>query len=94
MKDNEDIDVYVVDVGKNYLHEIKELWAFVSVDEHGEGLVSELINGMWFPFVCADIKRLNDLRPRAEKIAKKAGRTIRLIKLSNREVITTIIGGN
>lgn len=78
----------------NYLEKITEMYAFVSVDEGGEGVVGMTmpINGRetFMPFVCADKARMESLKPIAIKIAKESNKTIRLIKLDNRKVLETI----
>jgi uncharacterized Zn finger protein len=75
----------------NYLEKITELYAFVSVDEGGEGVIGESINiGMrntFMPFVCADKERMESLKPRAKEIAKLSGKKIKLIRLTTREEI-------
>ena len=75
----------------NYLEKITELYAFVSVDEGGEGVICQQIempNGKTFmPFVCADKDRMESLKPLAIKIGKLGNRKVKLIKLSAREEI-------
>lgn len=75
----------------NYLEKITEMYAFVSVDEGGEGVVGMTmpVNGRetFMPFVCADKKRMEQLKPIATDISKKSGKTIKLIKLTNRKDI-------
>lgn len=79
---------------KNYLEKITEMYAFVSVDECGEGIVGMTmpIGGRetFMPFVCADKDRMESLKPIAMQIAKASSKTIRLIKLTNRIVLETI----
>ncbi len=75
----------------NYLEKITEIYAFVSVDVGGEGVVGMEINvnnrPTFMPFVCADLERVRDLRPIARDMAKQTGQKIKLIKLSVREEI-------
>lgn len=78
---------------KNTLPAIECLYAFVSVDagDGNEGLVGAPLGPVGcMPMIAADEKRLEQLIPMAEAIAKKFGMTIRLIKLSHREVIKEI----
>jgi hypothetical protein len=79
---------------KNYLEKITEMYAFVSVDEGGEGVVGMTmpVNGRetFMPFVCADKQRMEALKPIAKKIAQESGKTIKLIKLTNRKDIETL----
>lgn len=77
----------------NTLPSIECLYAFVSVDpeDGNEGLVGAPFGGMpLMPMIAADEKRLEQLIPTAEFIAKKFNMKIRLIKLSHREVIKEI----
>lgn len=73
----------------NYLERITELYAFVSVDEGGEGLVAQQVNFngqmMLMPFVASDMARMNDLRTMAKDMALRANKTIKLIRLTHRE---------
>lgn len=79
---------------KNYLPKIEEVYCFVSVDEGGEGVISDTIqlNGqtMIMPFVCADKNRMESLKPLAKEISKMSGKKIKLIKLTCREEIEDI----
>jgi hypothetical protein len=78
----------------NYLEKITEIYAFVSIDEGGEGVVGMTmpINGRetFMPFVCADKQRMESLKPIAKQIAKESGKQIKLIKLTNRKDIETL----
>lgn len=78
----------------NYLEKITEIYAFVSVDEGGEGVVGMTlpIDGRetFMPFVCADKSRMESLKPIAKDIAKASGKTIKLIKMTNRKDIETL----
>jgi len=71
----------------NYLDKIIELYAFVSKDEGGEGLIGMVMNGTFMPFVCADKDRMESLKPHAKNIAKESGKKVKLIKLTCREEI-------
>ncbi len=75
----------------NYLEKITEVYVFVSVDENGEGIIGQTMDinnqNVFMPFVCADKARLESMRPLAQQIAKENDIKIRLIKLTNREVI-------
>lgn len=78
---------------KNYL-KIEEIFAFISTDENGEGVIADtmIMHGelMQMPFVCADKARVDSLRKRAKEIAKMSGKKIKLIRLSLREDIEEI----
>ena len=77
----------------NYLEHIHELYAFVSVDEGGEGLVAQTVNfngkETVMPFVASDLSRLNDLRAMAKDMALRYNKKIKLIRLSHREELET-----
>ncbi len=74
----------------NYLEKITELYAFVSVDEGGEGVVAQMVpdpdgSKTFLPFVCSDKARVNSLRPLVQEMVKASGRKIKLIRLTVRE---------
>lgn len=71
---------------------ITELWAFIAVgDDDEEGVIgAKMPNGSWLPFVMADNRRLEQLRPMAEDIAEASGKTVRLVRFSVREDIETL----
>lgn len=70
---------------------ISDIYAYLSVDEDGnEGLIGELINGAWMPFVACDKARLDSLEPIAQRVAQRTGRPVRLIHLSTRTEIKTL----
>lgn len=77
----------------NYLEKITEVYVFASVDEGGEGVVGQVVDMLgrevFMPFVCADKKRMESLKPLAQKIAKETGKKIKLIRLSTREELET-----
>ena len=75
---------------------ILTLSAFVSInpDDDEEGVLGELVNGVWMPFIGADPDRVASLRPRAEAIAKAAGRDVELVRFSVRESLEVIHGGD
>lgn len=73
----------------NYLGKITEIYAFVSIDEGGEGVIGQTIpmggREVFMPFVCADKDRMESLRPLALNIAKMGNKRVKLIKLTQRE---------
>jgi hypothetical protein len=78
---------------KNTLPSIECIYAFVSVDaeDGNEGLVAAPLGPVGcMPMIAADEKRLANLIPIAEEVAKRFNMKIRLIKLSHREVIKEI----
>lgn len=70
---------------------IDEVFAFVSVDDEGEGICGFMRpNGQWMPLVGADMKRVESLRPIAKDIARSSGKTIRLLHFSTRRELEVI----
>lgn len=48
---------------------ITELYAFVAIAEDGEGLMGGMApNGQWFPFIGADLERVEQLKSIADKV--------------------------
>lgn len=78
---------------KNTLPSIEQVFLFVSVDakDGNEGVVGAPLGPVGcMPMVAADEKRLAQLIPMAEAIAKATNVKIRLIRLSHREVVQEI----
>jgi hypothetical protein len=77
---------------KNTLPQIDHVYMFVSVDpdDGNEGVVAAPVEGVLMPLVAADDKRLECLMPLAKELATMGNMKIRLIKLSNREVVKEI----
>jgi len=76
---------------------ISEVWAWISSNEEGEGVlaIQALMDGelMWMPLISADQERMAALRPQAIGIAQRKQMTIKLIHLSTREDLETIEPG-
>lgn len=77
------------------LDRIDAVWAWISSDETGEGVLAAPIGpgGSIVPLVAADEARLASIRPWALAIGEASGRQIRLIRLSMREEIEVIENG-
>jgi hypothetical protein len=71
----------------NYLPRIEHIWAFLSVDEGGEGVVSMTTKFGHMPMVAADEMRVKQLRPIAQAVAAQTGVRIRLVKFTVREEV-------
>lgn len=74
----------------NYLEKITEVYAFVSVDEGGEGIIGQTIEmpgkgEVFMPFVCADKARMESLKPIAKHVSRIGKKKVKLIRLSVRE---------
>jgi len=69
----------------NFLARIDSIWAFLSVDEGGEGVCAMPIGGMTVPMIAADERRLVSLRPAATIIANMFKKPVRLVRFKDRE---------
>jgi len=71
---------------------ITEMYAFVA-EESGpddEGIVGMDLGNSWMPFVGADMKRVDSLKPLALDIAKMPGKKVKLAHFTNREDLEEI----
>jgi hypothetical protein len=71
---------------------ITEIYAFISEDTgpEDEGIIGQRMNDTWLPFVAADQKRIDSLRPWAKSIARVTGKKIKLIRFTHREGLEEI----
>lgn len=54
--------------------EINEIYAFISHEDGSEGIIGMLgPDGVMMPFIGADLKRVETLRPLADMVAKARG---------------------
>lgn len=77
----------------NYLERIDEIWAVLSVDEGGEGVVAAPLPPFdmpMVPLIAADKARLDSILPIARALARRTGKAMRLVKFSTREVVEEI----
>ncbi|MCP1761915.1 hypothetical protein [Bradyrhizobium japonicum] len=76
----------------NTLRRIDEVWLFVSSDEGGEGAAAAPMMGpgSLVPLIAADEGRLKSRIPIARYLAREAGMTIKLIKMTARTEIMEI----
>ena len=80
----------VHDPGNN-LGRIEHIWAYLSLDEAGEGVCAGPLGPYPFvPFIAADPARLAQLGPLAREIARRADRVIILAKFGSREDVERI----
>lgn len=63
----------------NYM-KITELWAFVSSDEGGEGLIAMPLGNVQMPLVGADPARVESLKPYALQLSKAHGVKVKLMR--------------
>lgn len=74
---------------KQPLH-IDEMFAFISVSDEGEGVISFPGPFGWIPLVGADMARVDVLRTQAQIVADAENWEVRLIKFTNREELEVI----
>lgn len=76
----------------NYLERIDSIYAILSTDEGGEGVVAGSIGPArtMMPLIAADEVRLKDILPYARSLAKSTGMRMRLVRFTTREVIEEI----
>ena len=76
---------------------INEMFAFIVVDDDGtEGIPAyhNADTGMIYPLVGADMARAKSLMPLVIDISVSMGRTVTLVKFTNRIELEHIEGGN
>jgi len=62
---------------------ITELYAFVSIgsDPDDEGIMAfQTDDGTWMPMVGADMTRVNELKPMADRISEIAGKPYKILQ--------------
>jgi hypothetical protein len=71
----------------NYLGRIDQLWAFLSLDDGGEGVCAAPLgnSGITAALVAADKRRVDSLIPLAREIASMFKKPVRLAKFKQRE---------
>jgi hypothetical protein len=75
---------------------IDEIYCWAAIDEVDqiEGMCAFLnLQGEWMPLLAADKERLDSIRHMAVSICNRTNQTLRLLKLSTREVIETMEPG-
>jgi hypothetical protein len=69
---------------------ITELFAFIAIDEPGEGVAAVQMGQTMFPLIGADTDRVDSLRKLAQHIADESGKTLTLARFTRRENLETI----
>jgi len=66
---------------------IMEMYAFVAEDKdpEDEGIIGFMAGTGWMPLVGADMARVDSLKPIARDISRNTGKTVKLIRFTNRE---------
>lgn len=75
---------------RNYLGRIEQIWAFLSLDEGGEGVCAAPMGQLTVPLIAADKRRLDDLYPLARGLANMFGKPVRLAKFGTRQDVEII----
>ena len=71
---------------RNYMGRIEQIWAYLSIDDGGEGVCAAPVEGIGtLPLIAADRIRLEQLRPFAVTVAKVSKRPVRLACFRARE---------
>jgi hypothetical protein len=65
---------------------IDELWAWISHDEEGEGILGFGA----IPLIGADQDRIESYRVHAQHIAKMSGKAVRLVRYTTRTEVETL----
>lgn len=78
----------------NRIARIETIWAFLSVDETGEGIAGAMMRGQWWQLVTADEKLASTMKPVAQQVATLTGKKIKLVKFTAREEIEEILPEN
>lgn len=80
---------------RNYIGRIEALWAYLSVDEGGEELVSAPMREglLSVPLIAADKARLVGLKSFAISVVRALGKPVRLVKFWDRQDIEIIRPG-
>lgn len=84
------MDRVEVHAPRNYLGRIDQIWAYLSVDDGGEGVCAAPLGDLTVPLIAADKRRLTDLHPIACNLAVIFKKPIRLAKFTMREDIEII----
>ncbi len=73
---------------------IDELFAFIAEDTgpDDEGVAATFLPrfGVWIPLVGADMDRMKSLIPEAQRIAQVSGKSIKLVRFSQRTELEVI----
>jgi hypothetical protein len=70
----------------NHLGRIDQIWAFLSVDDGGEGVCGLTVGGdAMLPMVAADKRIVETMIPHAVELATVSGKPVRLAKFTKRE---------
>lgn len=68
-------------------HEINSYWIWVSVDEHGEGVIAATVGRENFPLVAATLDTAIAMSRLVEQVVASTGRKARLLRFDQRTVV-------
>lgn len=68
---------------------IPTLYAFLSIDETGEGICSMFMANKWWSMVTSKPSVVEKMKVAARSLARASGRPIKLVKFTGREEIET-----
>jgi hypothetical protein len=74
----------------NYMGRIEQIWAYLSVDDGGEGVCAAPFANGTIPLIAADKRRLDQLKPTARSLASMFKKPVRLVRFKQREDVEII----
>lgn len=87
---SEDTPIRVVDPG-GLGYVINDIYAFIAVHDDGdEAIPAHSMGNLMMPLVGADLTRLQQLRPLAERVAKESGKPVKLVRFTTRTELDVI----
>jgi hypothetical protein len=66
-------------------YQITEVYAFLSVDEGGNGVIARRFGDVMLPMIVTTTRLLDSMKVEAQRVAKETGKPIVLAKFTNRE---------
>lgn len=83
-------DNFLVHMPKSDTPRIEQIFAFLSQDESGEGIVAQKIGDEWLALVCGDQKRVPLMEAMAQQLATASKKRITLVKFKSRREVKVI----
>lgn len=81
------MQVFVKHEPDNTIPRIDAIWAAVNVDQGGEGLCAVQVGDMTTPLIATNPQRLEWVITNAQLLALVSGKTIRIVKFTQREAV-------
>jgi hypothetical protein len=66
-------------------HTITEIYAFLSVDEGGNGVIARQFGDVMLPMIVTTTRLLDSMKAEARRVAEETGKPVVLAKFANRE---------